>query len=85
MFRVDLATHDPRPLNPMAESGKRINIFNPVTGFTSPEQLEEIFRFIPARVMHFRVFALNHEHDESLSRAAEKALGAQETITPTNV
>jgi len=85
LFRVDLATQDPRPLNPMAESGKRINIFNPVTGFTSPEQLEEIFRFIPARVMHFRVFALNHDYDEALSRAAEKALGAQETITPTNV
>ncbi|MEN6622670.1 MAG: HD domain-containing protein [Smithella sp.] len=85
LFRVDLATQDPRPLNPMSESGKRINIFNPVTGFTSPEQLEEIFRFIPARVMHFRVFALNHDHDEALSRAAEKALGAPEPVIPTNV
>ena len=84
-FKVDLATQDPRPLNPMAESGKRVNIFNPVTGFTSLEPLEEIYRFIPARVMHFRVFALNHDHDEALSRAAEKALSSQETAMPTNV
>ncbi len=31
-FKVDLATQDPRPINPMAESNKRINIYNPQTG-----------------------------------------------------
>lgn len=71
-FRVDLATQDPRPLNPMAESNKRINIYNPSTGQTSHEPLDEIFKYIPARVVHFRVFALNHKHDAELARAAEK-------------
>ena len=52
---------------------------------TSPEPLQEIYRFIPARVMHFRVFALNHDHDEELSEAAEKALGNIEKSIPTNV
>ena len=85
-FKVDLATQDPRPLNPMAEPGKRINIFNPVTGMTSPEPLLEIYRFIPARVMHFRVFSLNHDYDEELSRAAEKVLNTIESSSmPTNV
>jgi HD superfamily phosphohydrolase len=84
-FKVDLATQDPRPLNPMAESGKRINIFNPTTGITSPEPLLDIYRFIPARVMHFRVFALNHECDEDLSVAAEKALSNTEASILTNV
>jgi HD superfamily phosphohydrolase len=84
-FRVDVATQDPRPLNPIAEPGKQINIFNPVTGKTSPEPLNEIYRFIPARVRHFRVFALNHDHDEELSRAAEAALGNVERSIPTNV
>ncbi len=84
-FKVDLATQDPRPLNPMAEPGKRVNIFNPVTGITSQEPLEEIYRFIPARVMHFRVFALNHDHDGALSLAAENALNSQEAAMPTNV
>jgi hypothetical protein len=84
-FRVDLATQDPRPLNPMAETDKRINIFNPSTGQTSPEPLRDIYRFIPARVVHFRVFSLNHDHDEELTIAAEKALGNLEGAVKTNI
>ncbi len=84
-FKVDLATQDPRPLNPITEREKRINIFNPVTQKTSPEPLLEIYRFIPARVMHFRVFSLNHEHDGELSAAAEKVLGSSEKSIPTNI
>ena len=84
-FRVDVATQDPRPLNPIAEPGRQINIFNPVTGLTSSEPLGEIYRFIPARVRHFRVFALNHDHDEELARAAEAALGNMGKSIPTNV
>ncbi len=84
-FKVDLATQDPRPLNPITERKKRVNIFNPVTQKTSPEPLVEIYRFIPARVMLFRVFSLNHEHDEALSLAAEKVLGGSEKSIPTNV
>ena len=84
-FKVDLATQDPRPLNPMASPAKRINIFNPSTGITSPEPLLDIYRFIPARVMHFRVFALNHDYDEYLCVAAEKALNSTDASIPTNV
>jgi HD superfamily phosphohydrolase len=84
-FRVDLATQDPRPLNPIAESERRILIFDPVTGRTSPEPLREIYRFIPARVVHFRVFAQNHNHDRFLSEAAEKALETNEEASTTNV
>jgi len=84
-FKVDLATQDPRPLNPMTEREKRINIFNPVTQKTSPEPLLEIYRFIPARVMHFRVFSLNHDYDGELSVAAEKVLGSAERSAPTNI
>jgi len=84
-FRVDLATQDPRPINPMAEGEKRINIYNPMTGTTSPEPLMEIYRFIPARVVHFRVFSLSHDHDRDLSLAAEKALGTMDTGYRTNI
>jgi hypothetical protein len=83
-FKVDLATQDPRPLNPITEREKRINIFNPVTQKTSPEPLLEIYRFIPARVMHFRVFSLQHDYDEEISAAAEKVLGNSERSIPTN-
>ncbi len=84
-LRVDLATQDPRPVNPMTETEKRINIFNPATGRTSPEPLQDIYRFIPARVVHFRVFSLNHHHDEAISRAAERALDSPEGTMRTNL
>jgi hypothetical protein len=84
-LRVDLATQDPRPLNPITEENKRINIYNPSTGITSPEPLVDIYRFIPARVVHFRVFALTHDNDEALSRAAEKALDSLSGQSKTNV
>ena len=84
-FKIDLATQDPRPLNPITEREKRVNIFNPVTQTTSPEPLLDIYRFIPARVMHFRVFSLNHDYDGELSAAAEKVLGNSERSITTNI
>lgn len=84
-FRVDLAAQDPRPINPILERDKRINVFNPVTNRTSPEPLQDIYRFIPARVVQFRVFALNHGHDAELTAAAEKALGTLGSVITTNV
>lgn len=85
-FRVDLATQDPRPLNPMREGNKRINIYSPSTGTTSPEPLQEIFKYIPARVVHFRIFALDHSHDAELARAAEQVISGQAPpACPTNL
>jgi uncharacterized protein len=84
-FRVDLATQDPRPINPMAESEKRVNIFSPTTGTTSHEPLRDIYRFIPARIVHFRVFSRNHDHDDLFARAAEKILDTVEGKSRTNI
>ena len=84
-FRVDLATQDPRPINPMAEGDKKINVFNPSTESISLEPMNDIYRFIPARVMHFRVFALDHRHDEALTVASEKVLGTIGEVVTTNI
>ena len=85
VFRVDLATQDPRPINPMAETDKRVNIFNPAMGTTSREPLREIYRFIPARIVHFRVFSLNHDHDDLLASAAERTLNTVDAASKTNI
>ncbi|MHB8828572.1 MAG: HD domain-containing protein [Syntrophales bacterium] len=85
IFRVDLATQDPRPLNPMAETEKRVNIFEPATGAISMEPLRDIYRFIPARIVQLRVFSLDHEHDDLIARAAERALDALDGISRTNI
>ena len=84
-LRVDLATQDPRPLNPVVESEKRINIFNPATGHTSLEPLQDIYRFIPARIVHFRVFSLSHDYDEELALAAERTLNSFGGSSKTNI
>jgi len=84
-FRVDLATQDPRPINPMVEGDKRINIYNPSTDHTSWEPLRDIYRFIPSRVVHFRIFSLDHRHDEALARAAERMLESSSESMPTNI
>jgi len=73
-LRVDLATQDPRPINPMAHTGKSVNVFNPATGDTSREPLKDLYRFIPARVVHFRIFALNHHYDGEITGAADRTL-----------
>ncbi|HOF06145.1 MAG TPA: HD domain-containing protein [Syntrophales bacterium] len=84
-LRVDLATQDPRPINPMAQTDKRINVFNPALGVTSQEPLREIYRFIPARIVHFRVFTMNHAHDAAVAAAAEKALADPPAASRTNI
>lgn len=84
-FRVDLATQDPRPLNPMAAAEKRVNIYNPMTGMTSPEPLKDLYRYIPARVVHFRVFSHSHQYDAELSQAAEKTLSDRDEGLKTNL
>ncbi len=75
-FRVDLAEQDTRPVNPMADFAKTINIFNPATGRVSPQPLAEVLRDVPPKLARYRVFALNHDHDQELAEAAERAFGA---------
>ncbi|MBN2687964.1 MAG: hypothetical protein JXR85_07275, partial [Deltaproteobacteria bacterium] len=84
-FRVDLATQDPRPINPMVERNKKITVFNPLTESTSWEPLRDLYRFIPARLVHFRVFSLNHDHDKELAMASEQVLGTLGESIRTNV
>ena len=85
-FRVDVAEQDPRPLNPMTDIAKTIHIFNPATGSVSPQPLANLLRDVPPKLARYRVFALDHDHDQTLASAAERAFraGGAEAI-PTNV
>lgn len=73
-FRVDIASKDQRPDNPMEMGERQIYIFNPSTGSISKEALSEFIDVVPARVVRCRIYALDHEHDALLSELAEKAL-----------
>jgi uncharacterized protein len=85
VFRVDMATQDPRPENPFAMGKKQIHIFDPSTGEITKESLAELFEFIPSKVVQFRVFALNHEQDQLLSEVAESTLKGQSPSAKTSV
>jgi HD superfamily phosphohydrolase len=74
VFRIDMATQDPRPESPFAMGKKQIYIYDPSTDEINKESLSELFEFIPSKVVQFRVFALNHEHDRVLSELAETTL-----------
>ncbi len=75
VFQVDMAHHDPRPLNPWLESERgTLLIFDPGNQKLSREPLRRLFEYIPAKVAICRVYALDHRFDLPLHRAAKRAL-----------
>jgi len=84
-FRVDMASQDPRPVNPLMMGERQIYVFNPSTRKVEKEPLKDFFDYIPARVVQCRVFTLNHDHDEVLGDIVESVLGIQDESIKTNV
>jgi hypothetical protein len=77
-FHVDMAHHDPRPLNPWQESkGATLLIYDPGSHRVSREPLRRLFQYIPAKVAICRVYASTHHYDQELSRAARRALASE--------
>ena len=72
-FRVDMAPLDPRP-DPKDRRGNPLYVYDPGTKGISTEPLEEFLDLLPTRLIQFRIYALDHEHDEALSRAAATVL-----------
>jgi HD superfamily phosphohydrolase len=76
-FRIDMAHHDPRPLNPWHESeGTIVLIYDPASRRISREPLRRLFQYIPAKVAICRVYTSSHRYDRELSRAARRALAS---------
>ncbi len=84
-FCVDMASQDPRPINPLMMGERQIYVFNPSTRKVEKEPLKDFFDYIPARVVQCRVFTLNHDHDTLLAEIVEQVLGIQEDSIKTNV
>lgn len=73
-FRVDLATKDTRPLNPLQMGDRQIYVFDPTTDRISTAALHDQFDYIPAKILHCRLFALDHDHDAVLGKLAAELL-----------
>jgi HD superfamily phosphohydrolase len=79
-FYVDMAHHDPRPLNPWHESeGTTLLINDQGSKRISKEPLRRIFQYIPAKVAICRIYTATHHHedDQELSQAARQALASE--------
>jgi hypothetical protein len=72
-FVVDIASQDPRPLNPLV-GPKRIAIYDPVSDAIEEQLLSGILEFVPAKAHLYRVFAVGREHERELAVAARAAL-----------
>jgi hypothetical protein len=86
-FHVDMAHHDPRPLNPLHAEDSPLLIYDPVSEKVSREPLEELFKYIPAKVAICRVYGSLPESDAILRAAAIRILGSSDDLGsyPTNV
>lgn len=72
-FRVDMAPLDPRP-DPKDTRGIPLLVYDPGTHSLSTEPLEELLDLLPTRLVQFRIYALDHEQDAALSKAAATVL-----------
>ena len=83
-FRVDMAPLDPRP-DPKDVRGVALFVYDPGTHTVSTEPLEEFLDLLPTRLIQFRIYALNHDTDAELSRAAATVLNKTPSGIETNV
>ncbi|MBI5198021.1 MAG: HD domain-containing protein [Nitrospirae bacterium] len=84
-FKVDMASQDPRPLNPLMMGDRQIYVYNPSAKTVSKEALKEYFDYIPAKVILCRIFAPDHRYDAELTEAAESVLSDEKASIKTNV
>lgn len=83
-FRVDMAPLDPRP-DPKDTRGMPLFVFDSGTQTVSTEPLEEFLDLLPTRLIQFRIYALNHDTDADLSRAAATVLNKTPSSIETNI
>jgi HD superfamily phosphohydrolase len=83
-FRVDVASQDPRPVNPL-RGPKRIPVYDPVTDRVEDELLGGILAFVPAKAHLYRVYSVHHEHERDLAEAARAALHEVAPASLTNL
>jgi HD superfamily phosphohydrolase len=72
-FEVDTALHDARPVNPADTGQRQIFVYEPGIGASS-QRLADRLKDLPWRLVKCRLYALSHENDEALGKAARYAL-----------
>jgi len=77
-FHVDMAHHDPRPLNPwQGTEGATLLIYDQRTERISKEPLRGLFQYIPAKVAICRIYVRDQRYNRQLAKAARMALASE--------
>lgn len=72
-FQLDIATQDPRNINPLASEQSPIFIYEPATGDVRAALLDTMFEHIPVEVAQYRVYTTDPASSQHLARACEAA------------
>jgi HD superfamily phosphohydrolase len=73
-FHLDIATQDPRNMNPLSMGHSPIYIYDPTTGKVDTEIVEAILEHIPVRLAQYRVYTTERTCQTVLAQACERAL-----------
>jgi HD superfamily phosphohydrolase len=73
-FQLDMATQDPRNINPLAIGDSPMYIYDPATGEVQTEFLEAILEYIPVKVVQYRLYTTDPTCAHQLARASQQAL-----------
>jgi HD superfamily phosphohydrolase len=76
--QIDVATQDPRNINPLAMEEWPIVIYDPSTGKVRAELLETMLEFIPAEMTQYRLYMTDVAYKPVVARACEAALSGTE-------
>ena len=68
-LQLDMATQDPRNINPLAIGDRPIYIYDPATGEVQTALLEKLLEYIPVKVVQYRVYTTNPTGNQQLARA----------------
>jgi HD superfamily phosphohydrolase len=73
-FHLDVATQDPRNMNPLSMGISPIYIYDPSTGKVDTEIVEDMLEYIPATLVQYRVYTTERACQTVLAQACERAL-----------
>ncbi|MGQ4809663.1 hypothetical protein NKDENANG_03086 [Candidatus Entotheonellaceae bacterium PAL068K] len=69
-LQLDMTTQDPHNINPLAIGDSPIYIYDPVTDEVCAALLEELLKYIPAKVVQYRLYTTDSTCNQSLARAS---------------
>lgn len=84
-FKVDMASQDPRPINPIELGQQQLFIYEPDSKQASAQIISKIFKNIPFKVIQCRIYYRNHNYDYQFKKALGKALSSISNSLDTNV